>query len=52
MEKVIWILTDRRKIVVAEQGQTWLLEKWSDQIPVLDGVTMQLDELMSRMAES
>ena len=47
VEKVIWILTDSRKVVVAEQGQTWLLATWTDVIPVLDNVTIQIEELVN-----
>lgn len=52
VEKVIWILTDSRKVVVAEQHQTWLLEKWTDAIPVLDDVTLRVEELVNSMTET
>ena len=51
VEKVIWILTDTQKVMVAEQGKTWLLAKWSDVIPVVDDVTMQLEEFVKEMTE-
>ncbi len=51
VEKVIWILTDSRKVVVAEQGQTWLLEKWTDHIPVVDDVSICVEELVNSMTE-
>jgi len=51
LEKVIWILTDTRKVVVAEQGKTWLLAKWNDVIPVVDDVTIQVEELVNSMTE-
>lgn len=49
VEKVIWILTDSRKVVVAEQGQTWLLATWTDVIPVVDDVSIQVEELVNSM---
>ncbi|GAK61167.1 hypothetical protein U27_01066 [Candidatus Vecturithrix granuli] len=49
VEKMIWILTDSRKVMVAEQGQTWLLTKWTDVIPVVDDVSIQIEELVNSM---
>lgn len=51
VEKVIWILTDTQKVMVAEPGKTWLLAKWNDLIPVVDDVTIQLEELVREMTE-
>jgi Uma2 family endonuclease len=51
VEKVIWILTDTQKVVVAEQGKTWLLAKWNDVIPVVEDVTIQVEELVNAMTE-
>ncbi len=51
VEKVIWILTDSRKVVVAEHGQTWLLAKWTDIIPVVDNVTIQVEEFVNSVTE-
>lgn len=52
VEKVIWILTDTQKVMVAEQGKTWLLATWSDVIPVVDDVTIRIEELVKEMTES
>jgi len=51
VEKVIWILTDTQKVMVAEQGKTWLLATWSDEIPVVDDVTIRIEELVNEMTE-
>ncbi|GAK51393.1 hypothetical protein U14_02637 [Candidatus Moduliflexus flocculans] len=51
VEKVIWILTDTQKVMVAEQGKTWLLAKWNDVIPVVDDVTIQIETLINEMTE-
>ncbi len=51
VEKVIWILTDTQKVMVAEQGKTWLLATWHDVIPVVDDVTIQVEELVKEMTE-
>lgn len=49
VERVIWILTETRKVVVAEPNTPWLLAKWSDSIPVVDDVTMQINQFMEQL---
>lgn len=46
VEKVIWILTETRKVVVAEPNTPWLLAKWSDVVSVLDDLTIRVDQFM------
>ena len=50
VETVIWILTETHKVCVAEQGKPWILAKWTDAIPVVEGVTMQVDQLIKQMS--
>jgi Uma2 family endonuclease len=47
VEKVIWILTETHKVFVAEQGKPWILAKWTDSIPVVDDVTMQVEQMLN-----
>lgn len=35
VKKVIWVLTDTEKVVVAEAGQPWTFVDWDEDIPVL-----------------
>ena len=46
VEKVIWILTETRKVVVAEPNTPWLLAKWSDSVLILDDLTIRIDQFM------
>ena len=32
VEKVLWILTESQKILIAEQGKQWIIAKWNDTI--------------------
>jgi hypothetical protein len=50
VETVIWILTETHKVCVAEQGKPWMLAKWTDAIPVVEDVTMQVDQLIKQMS--
>lgn len=47
VEKVIWILTANQKVMIAERGQTWLIARWNDTIPVIDDITINLDEIVA-----
>ena len=49
VEKVIWILTETRKVVVAESNAPWLLAKWSDSVLVLDDLTMRIDQFLENV---
>ena len=50
VEKVLWILTESQKILIAEQGKQWLIAKWNDTIPVLEDITINLEELINTLA--
>jgi Uma2 family endonuclease len=49
VEKVIWILTETRKVFVAEQGKPWILAKWTDLVSVVEDVTIQIDQLVNQL---
>ncbi len=38
VEKVIWILTTSKKVLVAEKGKDWLLIDWTKDIEITDGI--------------
>lgn len=41
-EKVIWILTSIKKVMVAIPGQPWQTYDWNNDIELLDGVTFNI----------
>jgi hypothetical protein len=49
VEKVLWILTESQKILMAEHGKQWLIAKWNDTIPVLEDVTLNLEKLVNTL---
>jgi len=49
VEKVLWILTKSQKILIAEQGKQWVIAKWNDTIPVLENVTINLEEIVNTL---
>lgn len=47
VERVIWIMTESRKIFVATPQKPWLTENWDANIPVLDDVALNLAALLT-----
>lgn len=41
-EKVIWIFTASRKVMVAERGQDWIIRDWDKTVELLDGVSFNV----------
>ena len=41
-EKVVWIFTASRKVMVAERGKDWLIRDWEKDVELLDGVTFNV----------
>ncbi|WP_018618167.1 hypothetical protein [Spirosoma luteum] len=46
-ERVIWITTKSRKIFVAAQGENWLTLNWDATVPILDGVTLNVADILT-----
>lgn len=47
VKKVIWIFTKSRKVMDATAGQPWLTLDWENSIEVMDGLTVNLAELVA-----
>ncbi len=46
VEKVIWVFTDSKRILIAEKDQDWILCNWDKEVAVLDEVVVRVDELL------
>ncbi|GAB6065174.1 hypothetical protein JCM9492_02660 [Aquifex pyrophilus] len=46
VEKVIWITTKPRKVMVAEKGKPWLVQDWNKDIEVMNGIRINLNEIV------
>ncbi len=49
VEKVIWVLTTSKKIIVAEQGKDWLLIDWSKDIEIIDGIKFNVSQYLEKL---
>jgi hypothetical protein len=48
VEKVIWVLSESQKIIVAEQGKDWLLIDWSKDIEIIDGIKFNVSQYLEK----
>ena len=48
VEKVIWVLSESKKVIVAEQGKDWLLIDWSKDIEIIDGVKFNVSQYLEK----
>lgn len=46
VEKVIWIMTITRKILIAENHKPWLIVDWDAEISVMDDIKFVLNDLL------
>ena len=47
VEKVIWIFTDSKKILVADKSKEWKLNDWSKDIIIIEGVKINIVDLIA-----
>ncbi|PWK28484.1 hypothetical protein LV89_00688 [Arcicella aurantiaca] len=48
VEKVIWVLSASKKVIVAEQGKDWLLIDWSKDIEIIDGIKFNISQYLEK----
>ena len=46
VEKVIWIFTKGRKLLVAEKGKRWFITDWNDTVEIFDDISLNLENLL------
>jgi hypothetical protein len=49
VEKVIWILSESKKVIVAEQGKDWALIDWSKDIEIIDGIKFNVAQYLEKL---
>ena len=48
VEKVIWVLSESKKVIVAEQGKDWLLMDWSKDIEIINGIKFNVSQYLEK----
>jgi len=46
VEKVIWIFTKPRVILVAQKNKDWVIKNWNEDIEVIEGLKLNLERLL------
>lgn len=46
IEKVIWIFTDSKKVMLAEAGKNWQIVDWDRAIEVMEGIIVNIDQMV------
>ena len=46
MEKVIWIFTDSKNILVANKGKEWKIKDWSKEILIVGKIKINVPKLI------
>ncbi|TAK41961.1 MAG: Uma2 family endonuclease [Saprospiraceae bacterium] len=48
VEKVLWILIDSQKVLVAKQGEDWLIKNWEQEIELFQGQAFNVGEYLKK----
>jgi Uma2 family endonuclease len=48
VEKVIWILIDSQKVLVAKQGEDWLIKNWEQEIELFQGQAFNVGKYLKK----
>jgi Uma2 family endonuclease len=49
VERVIWILTYVRKVIVADRlNDTWLMVDWASDIELMEGITFNIQQFLNK----
>ncbi len=48
VEKVLWILTKDKKVMVAEKDKHWIITNWNEDIKILEDIYINVDKLIHK----
>ncbi|WP_020600582.1 hypothetical protein [Spirosoma panaciterrae] len=46
VERVLWVLSKHRRVMIAQPNQDWIFTDWSNDIPVMEGCTLNVKRLL------
>ena len=46
VERLLWVLTASRKVIILQPGQDAVITNWSNNVPVLDGCVLNIQTLL------
>ena len=51
VRRVVWIFTSPEQVMVAEKGEKWTIQDWSESVEVADGFMLNVKELIDAYEE-
>ena len=51
VRRVLWIFTSTEQVMIAEKGQKWTIQDWSESFEVADGFMLNIKELIDAYEE-
>ena len=51
VRRVLWIFTGSEQVMIAEKGQKWTIQEWSESFEVADGCMLNIKELIDAYEE-
>ncbi len=51
VERVIWLLTKPKKVMVAKRGEKWVVQNWDEDFEVFENVKINLNEILKKYSE-
>ncbi len=51
VEKVIWIFTKPKKVMIAEKGKKWIVQDWKDDFEVIENINVNLNKLQEKYSK-
>lgn len=49
VKRIIWIFTKAKKVIVANAGQTWLMDDWSADVEIMEGIKFNVAEMVKSL---
>ncbi len=46
VERIVWILTKEKKVMVAEKGKRWFITDWDDEIEYIENIKFSVNQLI------
>ncbi|NPA42339.1 MAG: Uma2 family endonuclease [Aquificae bacterium] len=46
VEKVIWIFTKTKKVMIAPRREKWVVQNWNEDFEVFEGIRLNIEELL------
>ena len=48
VEKVVWIFTKTKKVMIAEKSKKWVVQNWRDDFEVFEGIGLNIEKLLGK----